>query len=261
MGKKNQEFVKKSSQVISASTALDVYNAFTKISDRNPLIFLDYDGTLVNIVLNPWEAFADQDLLTLLSDLSKRYETFVVTGRSIDDIESLLPLNLNLIALHGSVTRRAGKAPSYVSGYNRYKAICQELFSNSDELKRSFPGLRIFDKGGGLLFHMGLMDKNLEAGLQRRVEEIGRMAKMTVYAGYNILELRIPGVSKGTAIRKVRAGNREAMIAGDEGTDEEAFEMNVDALKVKVRVGETIADFMLRDVNEMRSALKLITYS
>ena len=51
------------------------------------------------------------------------------------------------------------------------------------------------------------------------------------------------------------------MIAGDEGTDEEAFEMNMDALKIRVGDGPTLADIVLRDPSEMREALKLIARS
>ncbi|MEM0155554.1 MAG: HAD-IIB family hydrolase [Thermoplasmataceae archaeon] len=243
------------------ASAYDVYDAFRSISSLNPMIFLDYDGTLVDIVLNPWEAVADRDLLELLSDLSNRYETFLVTGRSLSDIETLVPIEINLIALHGSVTKVKGKSPTFVPGFNRYVALCRQLMEKYEGLPKIYPGLRIFDKGGGLLFHTGLMDKKLEKDLHLKLSNMASEAGMILYSGYNIFELRIPRVSKGTAIRKLRVGNRNAMIAGDEGTDEEAFELNIDALKVKVREGNTIADFTLHDVKEMRTALSLIAYS
>ena len=43
---------------MKVSSAADVLAAFMKISRGNPIIFLDYDGTLVNIIINPWEAVA-----------------------------------------------------------------------------------------------------------------------------------------------------------------------------------------------------------
>jgi trehalose 6-phosphate phosphatase len=225
------------------------------------MIFLDYDGTLVDIVINPWEAVADQELIKLLSDLSRRYETFIATGRSLDDIEAMVPMEINIIALHGSVTKITGKPPTFVPGYSRYVALCHQLAERYADIGKMYPGLRIFDKGGGLLFHTGLMDRKFEKDLRAKLQEIASDVGMELYAGYNIFELRIPRVSKGTAIRKLRIGNRYAMIAGDEGTDEQAFDLNIDAIKVKVREGNTIADFILRDVHEMRSALKLIAYS
>jgi trehalose 6-phosphate phosphatase len=246
---------------VKVSSAADVLAAFMKISRGNPIIFLDYDGTLVNIIINPWEAVADRDLIETLQDLSGRFETFIVTGRSLEDIRMLLPLDMNLIAMHGSVTKLKGKSPSFVPGYNRYRAICNDLFNDLEPTRAKFPGLRIFNKDGGLLFHYGLMSSDLKGKLSTEVAEIAGRVGMVVYSGYNIFELRIPGVSKGKAIKRIRRGDRPAMIAGDEGTDEEAFEMNMDALKIRVGDGPTLADIVLRDPSEMREALKLIARS
>ena len=246
---------------MKVSSAADALVAFMKISKGNPIIFLDYDGTLVNIIMNPWEAVADRDLIETLQDLSGRFETFIVTGRSLEDIRTLLPLDMNLIAMHGSVTKLKGKSPSFVPGYNRYRAICNDLFSDLEPTRAKFPGLRIFNKDGGLLLHYGLMSSDLKGELSVEVAEIAGRVGMVVYSGYNIFELRIPGVSKGRAIKRIRGGDRPAMIAGDEGTDEEAFEMNMDALKIRVGDGPTLADIVLRDPSEMREALKLIARS
>ncbi len=246
---------------MKVSSAADVLAAFMKISRGNPIIFLDYDGTLVNIIINPWEAVADRDLIETLQDLSGRFETFIVTGRSLEDIRMLLPLDMNLIAMHGSVTKLKGKSPSFVPGYNRYRAICNDLFNDLEPTRVKFPGLRIFNKDGGLLFHYGLMSSDLKGKLSTEVAEIAGRVGMVVYSGYNIFELRIPGVSKGKTIKRIRRGDRPAMIAGDEGTDEEAFEMNMDALKIRVGDGPTLADIVLRDPSEMREALKLIARS
>ena len=246
---------------MKVSSATDALAAFMKISKGNPIIFLDYDGTLVNIIINPWEAVADRDLIETLQDLSGRFETFIVTGRSLEDIRMLLPLDMNLIAMHGSVTKLKGKSPSFVPGYNRYRAICNDLFNDLEPTRAKFPGLRIFNKDGGLLFHYGLMSSDLKGKLSTEVAEIAGRVGMVVYSGYNIFELRIPGVSKGKAIKRIRRGDRPAMIAGDEGTDEEAFEMNMDALKIRVGDGPTLADIVLRDPSEMREALKLIARS
>ena len=246
---------------MKVSSAADALAAFMKISKGNPIIFLDYDGTLVNIIINPWEAVADRDLIETLQDLSGRFQTFIVTGRSLEDIRMLLPLDMNLIAMHGSVTKLKGKSPSFVPGYNRYRAICNDLFNDLEPTRAKFPGLRIFNKDGGLLFHYGLMSSDLKGKLSTEVAEIAGRVGMVVYSGYNIFELRIPGVSKGKAIKRIRRGDRPAMIAGDEGTDEEAFEMNMDALKIRVGDGPTLADIVLRDPSEMREALKLIARS
>ena len=72
-----------------------------------------------------------------------------------------------------------------------------------------------------------------------------------------ISEIRIPGCNKGDAIRRLRSG-RQAVIAGDDVTDEDSFFYNQDALNIKVGEGKTLAKYRLKDYTEMREVLERI---
>lgn len=221
-------------------------------------IFLDYDGTLVPIKMDPDDCYADQDLKRVLSSLSSVYDTYIITGRSLEDITRFVGKDYNLIALHGAVTMIDGEVRYQVQDIDRYINECDCIFSRREQYELRYPGLRIYNKNGNVLFHMGYMDDpGQKSELEKEVERLAAGPGMDVYHGKMIVELRIPGVNKGLAVKKIR-GDSLAMIAGDDVTDEEAFAENPDSLKIRVGEGETRADFVLPDYRYMRELLKLL---
>ncbi len=231
-------------------------DTFRKLSDKDPLIFLDYDGTLVGIRMNPEDAIPGEGLLDELEALNRLYETYIVTGRSMKDIEGFIGYDLNIIALHGALARIGGIYYENVENFSYFEEKCDALFDRRDGFISDFPGLRMYNKHGNLLFHLGLMEQ--EESKARLIEEVEKIAEefgMEVYRGKMIVELRIPGMNKGMAIRKIRTG-RPSMIAGDDRTDEEAFSLNPDALRIKVGKGDTLADFVVENTEKMREFIR-----
>src|SRR5450759_5621867 len=67
-------------------------------------LFLDVDGTLIELTDSPLETFADQELKNLLSILMERLDGAIalVSGRSIEYLDALFdPLRLPAAGLHG----------------------------------------------------------------------------------------------------------------------------------------------------------------
>lgn len=220
-----------------------------------PVMFLDYDGTLTDIVMNPEDAIADGELKDLLLKVKKRFETYIVTGRGLDDIQNLLGIDMDIIALHGAVGMISGKRIDFVPDMDRYIRICDDLFRSRDDLIREFPGLRIYNKNGNLLFHFGRLDVSMHESLFHKVRDIGRETGMDIYLGKLIIELRVPGIDKGITISRIRAG-RNALIAGDDTTDEEAFRKNSDSLRISVGRKLDCSDCVLPDPESMRRFLQ-----
>lgn len=233
-----------------------VLRDFEAIRDLHPVLFLDYDGTLVPIVMDPEKAAPSESLLANLGALSRRYELYVVTGRSMQDIETFLGPEFNLIALHGAAWKVNGKYSHPIEDFDRYVAICDSIYGMRSNYIQKYPGLRVYNKGGNILFHFGLMESGRES-LITEIEELGKSVGMDTYLGKLIVELRIPGVNKGIAIRELRRG-RSALIAGDDATDEDAFRMNQDAILVHVGPGKTLAPHRLKDTEEMNELIERI---
>ncbi len=222
------------------------------IIDLEPQIFLDYDGTLVPIRNDPSNCYADSELDFILKYLDKYYELFIVTGRSLDDLIKFIG-NYNIVALHGDIYYINGEVIETCE-FQRYVRICNKLYENRHFFTKKYKNLKIFNKTGGLLFHLGdVHDGNEINEIIEEVKKISREVSMDVYRGKNIVELRMPGINKGTAIKKIRNTNRPAIIIGDDITDEEAFENNKDAITIKVGSGKTSARYNVeyKDVREI----------
>ncbi len=232
-------------------------DSFMKMRDSDPLIFLDYDGTLVGIRMNPEDATADEGLLDQLHQLSDLYETYIVTGRSMKDIEGFIGYDFNVIALHGALSRINGVYFENVENFSGYEKICDAIFEDREEYVSNFPGLRIYNKHGNLLFHFGLMAGERKDELIDEVKKLAVRNSMDLYLGKMIVELRVPGINKGIAIRRTRRG-RPSLIAGDDTTDEEAFMLNSDALRVRIGEGETCADYTIESPEVMREIIDRI---
>ncbi|MGP6207322.1 trehalose-phosphatase [Cuniculiplasma sp. SKW3] len=218
-------------------------------------IFLDYDGTLVPIVINPEECYADEKLKKLLSDISKNYELFIVSGRQISELRKFIGLDLNFIGMHGAVSYMNGREIPLVPGFYHYADRVKEI--SEMHLEYQYKGLRVYDKSSGILFHLGLVDAAIRDEITGRVEDIAKMYHMDLYRGKNVLELKIPGVNKGDAIRKFR-NSMPCMIAGDEGTDEMAFNECRECLTIHVGTGKTIARYSVPDVYSFRKILEIM---
>lgn len=233
-----------------------IYQAFHTLKQKNPEIFLDYDGTLVGLRMNPEECYADEELKEILRGLDDRYRTYIVTGRSLDDIENFIDMDFNVIALHGAMIKRKDSELVTVDHFARYVEICDSIYEKRSHYTEEFPGLRVYNKHGGVLFHLGLIYDNLiKLKLKEYVHELAKLNGMEVYEGKSIIEMRIPNINKGLAIKSIRRSGG-ALIAGDDKTDEESFKHNMDALKIKVGSGETIADFRVESYVELREILK-----
>src|ERR1700728_3662092 len=73
-------------------------------------LFLDVDGTLIELTDSPLDTFADPALKNLLSAVAERLGGAValVSGRSIDYLDALFaPLRLPAAGLHGVERRKA----------------------------------------------------------------------------------------------------------------------------------------------------------
>jgi hypothetical protein len=80
----------------------------------NTALFLDFDGTLVDLAAQPELVVVPQGLTPLLAQLSERLNgaLAIVSGRSLADLDGFLtPLKLPCAAEHGAVCRLAGGQP------------------------------------------------------------------------------------------------------------------------------------------------------
>jgi len=204
-------------------------------------LFLDLDGTLLELAATPGAVQVSDRLLRVLLALRQRLDDAValVTGRSITEIDRLLGLSdLAVAGIHGGERRDAA---------GRVHRLSAD--SGIDEARRALaafamrhPGLLLEDKGSALALHFRLapgMEPAARAAVAQALAASG--PRYEVQAGKRVLEIKPLGASKGRAIEQFMAeppfAGRVPAFVGDDLTDEPGFDVVNRMNGCSVRVG------------------------
>lgn len=219
-------------------------------------IFLDFDGTLVNIADRPDLVRIPAELLHALQDAHDRLSgaLALITGRSISDLDRLIaPVSLPMAGVHGLEYRHK----SGIMYESPHVAIPDQVRDRLAVLEASDPGLILEDKGASLAMHYRQAPSQqdaVHAAFTAIVAELGQ--EFVLQEGKMVVELRPGGATKGTAVRKFMsaapfAGRRPVFI-GDDITDEDAFSVVNEMQGYSIKVGpdwdDSAARFTLPDV-------------
>lgn len=210
--------------------------------DVRRALFLDVDGTLLEIMGHPDEVLATPRLKQLLAAASRSLggALALVSGRSIASLDRIFaPLSLPAAGLHGLERRDATGRVHYPVGYaGRIAAARSDLV----DFVQSEPGLLLEDKGATLALHYRNAP-SLEDECRRRIAVALRTAgeEFHIQQGKMVLELKPSGHDKGTAVQALMAEapfrGRQPVFIGDDVTDEDGFRA-VNALGgISIRVG------------------------
>jgi len=237
----------------------------TKIDPVDTALFLDVDGTLLDIRDRPEEVVADDHLIHLLDTLSARLggALSLVSGRSIAQIDRIFaPFRFPAAGAHGAELRTDPE--DEVHGAT--ERLPEPVVSALTEFARLHEGLLLENKNGGASLHYR-MAPQLEFRCRQLMDElmvqIGQ--EFRLIPGKMVLELAPRGHNKGEAItammnRRPFAGRRPVFV-GDDVTDEDGFR-TVNAMHgISVRVGEcrdSLATYTLGSVASVRQWLESI---
>jgi trehalose 6-phosphate phosphatase len=184
------------------------------------LVALDFDGTLAPISPHPDDARPLAGADQILRDVRATGATVaVVTGRTV---ASLLQVSrfgtvpgIVIYGTHGAERWQAGelRAPPVPPGLDDLRLSLPGLLTSTG------PDLWIEDKGLSLVIHARLTaepERMLEM-LHAPVEKLAEAAGLGVRPGKEVLEVCIPGIDKGTAIRELLSDDpAAAFYAGDD---------------------------------------------
>lgn len=222
-------------------------------------LFLDFDGTLVDIAPLPSQVIVTPALRAALGALQVRLggRLAVVSGRPIAELDTLLaPLVLPAAGVHGMERRGADGVLRRLPLPDFAGVRAQAL-----ALAARHPGLWVEEKYGALALHCrqaptlyGLCSATLGAAVQATPGLILMEGKM-------IVEVKAAGVSKGTAIRDFLAeapflGHRPLFV-GDDTTDEAGFDhvQGIGGIGLKVGPGPSVARHRIASAEAVRAAL------
>jgi trehalose 6-phosphate phosphatase len=224
-------------------------------------LFLDLDGTLLNLAPTPTEVIVDPALNAMLRALRLRTDgaVAVLTGRALQDADRLLDRSIECVgALHGQHCRARGEVLRQglpEEAWTRAKEIVSRL------VERGALEADLEDKGGAVALHYRARPEHGPL-IARAIGEIAEQHGLRALHGKMVSELMPVGATKGVALATFMHAppfaGRTPIAVGDDLTDEDAFAA-ANALKgVSVLVGErsqTNARFSLRDVAAVRAWL------
>lgn len=215
-------------------------------------IFLDFDGTLVDIAPTPDGIFVPNNLRMTLTRLSSVLDgaLAILTGRQIADIDRFLhPLVLVAAGVHGAELRTSADAVVIDADL----AIEPKIARGVRKLAEISPGIIVEHKRASMVVHYRLApETRSQLGEELRNILQSNPDRLVVRPGRKVYEILPLDVSKGKALGQLMSsppfkGRRPIMI-GDDVSDESAFEAAVDLGGHALRVaGEYfsagIADF------------------
>jgi trehalose 6-phosphate phosphatase len=228
-------------------------------------LFLDFDGTLVDIVERPENVVVDDSLIALLKQLNARLEhrLAIVSGRSIAQLEGFFGGDADQMALvgsHGAEIRLCGTmlaSPHRPRALDDAENILRQAFADR-------PQILIEVKSFGVAIHYRL-DPSMEEAATVIAMDFAQESGLELQQGKMMVELRTAGHDKGSAIRSVMLhapfAQYTPIFVGDDLTDEAGFEACASEGGFGVLVGQqrpTNARYQLENVAAVRQWLGVI---
>ena len=189
-------------------------------------VFLDIDGTLLDLDDDPEAVRADEDTRALLQDLAQRMDgrLAMVSGRSLEQIDRILGPVAQALPVTGShgleyrwndVWARPERPP-----------VLEDVARDFHTLARTWPGCLVEEKSFGVGFHWRRAPEARQPAEALAVH-LAEVHALKIQHGKDLVELRLPGGDKGQAVRRMMA--RKEMVGtcpvffGDDLTDEAGF--------------------------------------
>ncbi len=191
-------------------------------------LFLDIDGTLLDLAARPDDVVTPAGLVRALAGAERKLDgaLALISGRSIDDVDRLFaPLRLRVSGVHGAEMRLDPGAPAAPT------AAADLPQSLLDALRRAvapFPGVFVENKRFSFTVHYRLApsaERPLRNIVKRLVDSIP--IAVDVMDAHYAIEIKSPCFDKGGAIATFLSTStfrgRTPIFVGDDTTDESGF--------------------------------------
>jgi trehalose 6-phosphate phosphatase len=192
-------------------------------------IFLDIDGTLLDIAPTPLEVRVSDALRGTLASLHAKFGGAIafVSGRPIAEMDRLFdPLRLAAVGGHGAEIRFA---PGSDTRRSKIATLDDDLRAEFARIGRIGDGVIVEDKGYSLAIHYRLAPQ-LGGEIMKGVTAVcknERCDSLEILPGKAVIEIKPGGYDKGSGLRDIMSvppfTGRRPIFVGDDVTDNAAF--------------------------------------
>lgn len=252
-------------------SALDHLNEIVPPHDREPVLFLDYDGTLTPIVPHPNDAILSDTMRATLQRLARVCKIAIVSGRDLGDVRNRVGIKgIWYAGSHGfDISGPKGERTEYQEGRDYLPALDAAEHSLREKLG-AIPGCLVERKRFAVTAHYRQVAQDQVDSVKQVVDQINSShTGLRLTAGKKIYELQ-PDIDwdKGKALRwLMRALDTDParfipLYIGDDITDEDAFrELAADGIGILVaeRDQPTYAAYRLDDPDAVQQFLNQLS--
>ncbi|MEQ9426947.1 MAG: bifunctional alpha,alpha-trehalose-phosphate synthase (UDP-forming)/trehalose-phosphatase [Cyclobacteriaceae bacterium] len=266
------KFIKKEQQslitkILDKPTTSDILQSYSTSKDR--IIFLDYDGTLVDFHSDPNQAKPDKELKDIIKGLTSKKENriVIISGRDKEILAKWFGgHDVDIIAEHGVWLREQGK------NWETVTSLSNDWMKDIKEVLEGYvnrtPGSFVETKDYSLVWHYRKVETGLgelrTRELNSHLNYLATNKNLHVLEGDKVVEIKNSEVHKGRAaetwLNKFQP--EFTMAIGDDWTDEDTFRaMPKNSVTIKVGSNQSEAKYSVRSSQEVRKLLQeLLNY-
>jgi trehalose 6-phosphate synthase/phosphatase len=249
------------SKDVDAKVMTEIEAAFK--TAKNPVLFLDYDGTLTGFVTNPQDAVPDEELKGIIKDLSPIAQVVIISGRDKDTLGTWFKdQKVDLIAEHGVWVKRKNEKGDWKLYAEIEDGWKEDIRKIMEYYVLRTPGAFIEEKHHSLVWHYRKVESGLgDLRMRELFSHLKYMARghnLQVLEGNMVLEIKRPDINKGRAATAIMKDQEYDFVlaVGDDWTDEDTFKaMPKNAYSIRVGYAYTQANYNIKSVKQVRQLL------
>jgi trehalose 6-phosphate phosphatase len=229
----------------SALPDRQISDGFPAVDFSGDALFLDIDGTLIDIAPTPESVMVPESLKLSLVRVREQLAgaLAVISGRTLSAIDDLFaPVKFAAAGAHGAEIRLGPNGE-----VERYAPILGSADKAAlAEIVKLDPRLRLEDKVYTMAIHYRLAPELEDAVFEAVKREVGKLQEnLRILRGKAVIEVKHRGFNKGTGLCELMKhfpfAGRRPIFLGDDTTDQDAMEVMPHFAGLGISVGQRLA--------------------